>query len=191
MQTITLHALPEIDEEPWTLEYFCERTETICRVAATELHRKSLMVEEAVEEILQLVRKAQQDYPSVLVDDIEFCFDGKLEHFIISLKMTSKLPTLLDDLGDGHTDADSSSTQQQSDWSLVYECFEKPHLLLGGGMIKAMVDMVRGAMGEMRRFYSRKVVDVLVRVTRQSLDALRKRFSISGIYQHYYFLYYY
>lgn len=76
------------------------------------------------------------------------------------------------------TDVGTASSQQQSDWSLVWECFEKPHLLLSGGMAKAMQDVVRGALGEMRRYYSRKIVDVLVRVTRTSLDALRKRFSM-------------
>lgn len=37
--------------------------------------------------------------------------------------------------------------------------------------------MVRNAVGEMRRYYSRKVVDALIKVTRQSLDAIRKRFT--------------
>lgn len=41
-----------------------------------------------------------------------------------------------------------------------------------------MEDVVKGAVGEMRKYYSRKIVDVLVKVTRQSLDALRKRFSV-------------
>lgn len=59
MQNICLHALPESDEEPWTVEYFDDKIDTICRCAAAELHRKSLMVEEAVEEILALVRKAR------------------------------------------------------------------------------------------------------------------------------------
>lgn len=82
--------------------------------------------------------------------------------------------------GDGHTEIDTSSTQQPSDWSLIYECFEKPHILIGSGIIKTVQDLVKGAMSEMRRFYSRKIVDVLVRVTRQSLDALRKRFTFAG-----------
>lgn len=79
-------------------------------------------------------------------------------------------------------DTESVTTQQQTDWSSVHECFDKPHLLLGSGISKNLQDMVKGAMGEMRRYYSRKIVDVLVRVTRQSLDALRKRFSNSGNY---------
>lgn len=65
---------------------------------------------------------------------------------------------------------------------MVWECFENPQLLIGTGTSKAMHDMVRGAVGEMRRYYSRKVIDVLVKVTRQSLEALRRRFNASGNY---------
>ena len=74
----------------------------------------------------------------------------------------------------------SAASQQQQDWSVVWEYFDSPHKLLvqaGGGMSKVMQDMVRNAVAEMRRYYSRKVVDVLIKVTRHSLDCLRKRFS--------------
>lgn len=37
--------------------------------------------------------------------------------------------------------------------------------------------MVKNAVNEMRRYYSRKVIDVLIRVTRHSLDMLRRRFA--------------
>lgn len=36
--------------------------------------------------------------------------------------------------------------------------------------------MVTNAVSEMRRYYSRKVIDVLIKVTRYSLDTLRKIF---------------
>lgn len=150
MQNIQLHALPDIND-PWDIEYFCNETDNVCRNAAAELHKKSLMVEEAVEEILLLVKRARID--PEMEDDVFIEEEDKLTE-------------------------DSSSTQQQSDWSLVWDCFEKPHLLLSGGMAKAMQDVVRGAIGEMRRYYSRKVIDVLVKVTRQSLDALLKRFCM-------------
>mgnify|MGYP005983557275 FL=1 len=153
MQSVQLHALPEVDDGPWTIDDFCDKMDEVCRTAATDLHRKSLMVEEAVEEILMLVRKARIDCPSQNDEDI-FSED------------------------EAEQTEESGSTQQQSDWSLVWECFEKPHLLLSGGMSKAMEDMVKGAVSEMRRYYSRKVVDVLVRVTRQSLEALRRRFAV-------------
>lgn len=41
--------------------------------------------------------------------------------------------------------------------------------------------MVSNAVSEMRRYYSRKVIDVLIKVTRASLDILRKRFIIEEV----------
>lgn len=38
--------------------------------------------------------------------------------------------------------------------------------------------MVNNAVSEMRRYYSRKVIDVLIKVTRLSLDMLRKIFIV-------------
>lgn len=37
--------------------------------------------------------------------------------------------------------------------------------------------MVKNAVSEMRRYYSRKVIDVLIKVTRRSLDSIIKQFS--------------
>lgn len=41
--------------------------------------------------------------------------------------------------------------------------------------------MVSNAVSEMRRYYSRKVIDVLIKVTRASLDVLRKRFIVEEV----------
>ncbi|XP_017781875.1 PREDICTED: dynein heavy chain 5, axonemal [Nicrophorus vespilloides] len=149
MQTITLHCIPSPGDPPWTVDDFINKTENICRLAAMELHTKSLMVEEAVEEILLLVRKARLEK-----DSSEEEYFSDTEHL-----------------------EDYSSTQQ-SDWSVICECFERPHGLFGKGLTKVMQDMVKNAVNEMRRYYSRKVVDVLVKITRHSLDTLRKRFSL-------------
>ncbi|KAJ9592734.1 hypothetical protein L9F63_015614, partial [Diploptera punctata] len=165
MQKVTLQALPS--DDPWTVEEFLDRTEETCRHAAMELHRKSLMVEEAVEEVLELVRKAALAFKANSgVDEFDFLVEE-----IYSCDNNCKLP-------DEGTDGDSS--QQQQDWSIVWEYFDNPQKLLGqpgGGLSKVMQDMVRNAVAEMRRYYSRKVVDVLIKVTRHSLDCLRKRFS--------------
>ncbi|XP_045464260.1 dynein axonemal heavy chain 5 [Harmonia axyridis] len=155
MQAVQLHALPELDEDPWIVSDFCERSEEACRSAAIELHRKSLMVEEAVEEILSLVRRSRIDIPSQSVDEM-----------------------FVEDEPGNQNEEGTHLSSQPTDWSLVWECFEKPHLLLGIGMARSMQDMVKGAVTEMRRYYSRKVVDVLVKVTRHSLDALMRRFSV-------------
>nr|CAD7405488.1 unnamed protein product [Timema poppensis] len=162
MQKVTLQALP-IDE-PWTVEEFLERTEDTCLCAAVELNRKSLMVEEAVEEVLELVRKAAQAFKANQeTDDFDFLMEDDA----------------VEGEGQGDNSAVDVASSQQQDWSVVWDCFDNPHKLLctGGGLSKAMQEMVRNAVAEMRRYYSRKVVDVLIRVTRQSLDCLRRRFS--------------
>lgn len=41
--------------------------------------------------------------------------------------------------------------------------------------------MVSNAVSEMRRYYSRKVIDVLIKVTKTSLDLLRKQFIIEEV----------
>lgn len=74
----------------------------------------------------------------------------------------------------------SGGGSQQQDWSILWSCFENPVSLLSlhGGLPKGMKEMVCNAVSEMRRYYSRKVIDVLIKVTRSSLDLLRRRFLI-------------
>lgn len=68
MQKITLHSLPT-SNDPWTIEEFIEKTEEICRTAAVDLYRKSMMVEEAVEEVLDLVKNAAADFKRIADSD--------------------------------------------------------------------------------------------------------------------------
>lgn len=77
MQKITLHSLPE--DEPWSVEEFVEKTEEACRLAAVDLHRKSLMVEEAVEEVLELVKNAAESLKDTAdSDQFNFLDEGNL-----------------------------------------------------------------------------------------------------------------
>ncbi|XP_047354238.1 dynein axonemal heavy chain 5 isoform X2 [Vespa velutina] len=151
MQKITLHSLPT-SNDPWTIEEFIEKTEEICRIAAIDLYRKSMMVEEAVEEVLGLVKNAAADFKQIAESNQ---FDILIEE-----------------------EKDAEQGVQQHDWSIVWDYFDNPHQLvtIDGGLPKGMQEMVGNAMSEMRRYYSRKVVDVLIKVTKASLDAIRKRF---------------
>lgn len=78
---------------------------------------------------------------------------------------------------------DSGGSNQQQDWSILWSCFENPLSLLtaNSGLPKGMKEMVSNAVSEMRRYYSRKVIDVLIKVTKSSLDMLRKRFVVEEI----------
>ncbi|XP_033349446.1 dynein heavy chain 5, axonemal isoform X1 [Bombus vosnesenskii] len=152
MQKITLHSMPESDQ-PWTIEEFVEKTEEVCRLAAVDLYRKSMMVEEAVEEVLDLVKNAAENFKAAANSSQFEFFNSEEKEEVVDQTV-------------------------QQDWSLVWNLFDDPHQLLvtPGSLPKGMQDMVRNAVSEMRRYYSRKVVDVLIRVTRSSLDIIRKRF---------------
>nr|XP_034839773.1 dynein heavy chain 5, axonemal [Maniola hyperantus] len=163
MQEVTLISLPE--ETPWSVDEFIEHVESGCRSACVELNRKSLMVEEAVEEVLDLVKKAaQQAQPIEINPDFEFLIaddDAQIASAAVSTM-------------------NESTTSGQQDWSAVWECFESPHRLLSvpaGGLSKGMQEMVKNAVSEMRRYYSRKVIDVLIKVTRRALDLIIKQFT--------------
>ncbi|KAJ8672889.1 hypothetical protein QAD02_004150 [Eretmocerus hayati] len=153
MQNIVLHSLPE--EESWTVDEFMEKTDETCRSAAVDLHRKSRMVEEAVEEVLSLVKNASQ------------MFKGSGDSDQLSF------------LGEDENES-SETPQQPQDWSLVWACFDDPYQLLlanEGTLSKNLQEMVRNAVSDMRRYYSKKIVDVLTKITKYSLDTLRRRFS--------------
>lgn len=79
-------------------------------------------------------------------------------------------------------DEASTTGNQPQDWSILWSCFENPLSLLtvNGGLPKNMKEMVSNAVSEMRRYYSRKVIDVLIKITRASLDALRKQFIVES-----------
>ena len=66
------------------LRFETYQTVLIFSNACVELNRKSLMVEEAVEEVLDLVKKAaQQIKPTEINPDFEFLIaEGELKYFL-------------------------------------------------------------------------------------------------------------
>lgn len=165
MQEISLQTFPV--DELWTVKQFLDKNEDACRAAAIELNRKSQMVEEAVEEVLDLVQKASVIFRNMIGAENDLFSEEEM-------RMHAAEAPANDDPG---------NTNQQQDWSLLYSCFENPLSLFTsyeGGMPKGMIEMVFSAINEMRRYYSRKVIDVLIKVTRASLDMLRKRFILES-----------
>lgn len=105
MQEISLQTLP-IDEL-WTVQEFLEKNEDACRAAAIELNRKSQMVEEAVEEILDLVQKASVIFRNMIGPENDLF--GEEEARMHSAEYQN------DDPG-------ASNGQQQQDWSELEDC---------------------------------------------------------------------
>lgn len=166
MQEISLQTFPV--DELWTVQQFLDKNEDACRAAAIELNRKSQMVEEAVEEVLDLVQKASIVFRNMIGAENDLFNEEEMRMHAAEAPATNDDPV---------------ATNQQQDWSLLYSCFENPLSLFTiyeSGMPKGMVEMVFNAISEMRRYYSRKVIDVLIKVTRASLDMLRRRFILES-----------
>lgn len=191
MQDITLQTLPPAGQT-WTIEEFLDKNEESCRLAAIELNRKSQMVSEAVEEVLNLVQNATQTFKSMISTDSDILAPGdesvsysstysKLIPFISHAEESKANTAQSRDNGNDGSSVAGGGAQQQ-DWSILWSCFENPLSLLSAqnGLPKGMKEMVCNAVSEMRRYYSRKVIDVLIKVTRASLDLLRKQFVVDG-----------
>ena len=56
IHTVKLYALPKT--EPWTLERFLDEIKTTCKESANDLHRRSVMIEDAVEDLIRLALEA-------------------------------------------------------------------------------------------------------------------------------------
>lgn len=75
------------------------------------------------------------------------------------------------------TKQEGKPSDAQPDWSTVCEFFNNPFVLAAYELPPTVYTLANSAVKEMRRYYSRKVVDVLIKITRHSIDALRKKFS--------------
>ncbi|XP_075145766.1 dynein axonemal heavy chain 1 [Haematobia irritans] len=178
MQDISLQVLPA-DDEIWTVEEFLEKSEESCRKAAIELNRKSQMISEAVEEVLNLVDKASERFKEMAGDDIVTLFDTVAKDQGSSGRKSGENEGGSGGGGGGGGGGGSSGGgNQQQDWSILWSCFDNPLTLLATseGLPKGLQDMVCNAVTEMRRYYSRKVIDVLIKVIRAALDTIRRRF---------------
>lgn len=165
-----------------------------------ELNRKSQMVSEAVEEVLTLVQDATQKFKSMMSTDsaedtaqghslCSILIFGSQKRFVFMINCfilfhgtdESRTNTIRSkENGEEGGGGGGGSANQSQDWSILWSCFENPVSLLSvnNNIPRGMKEMVSNAVAEMRRYYSRKVIDVLIKVTRSSLDMLRKRFIV-------------
>ena len=86
MDSIKLYALPK--SEPWTLDRFLEEIKDACKDAAADLNRKSVMIEDAVEDLIGLgmfnfdsFLNQMASTSVVNFSDDEFCDFSEFEDF--------------------------------------------------------------------------------------------------------------
>ena len=98
MDSIKLYALPK--SEPWTLDRFLEEIKDACKDAAADLNRKSVMIEDAVEDLIGLALQAlnlpdpeadENGVPSMGSSAVSPADRYLLELHIVKKKITSTL----------------------------------------------------------------------------------------------------
>lgn len=71
-----------------TPDDFCNQIDEVCQASAVELHKRCMMIEEAVEEILLLVKTTRIDDEEVPNEDDTFLFAGEnIVHVPLTLKL--------------------------------------------------------------------------------------------------------
>lgn len=139
------------------------------------MNRKSTLVEEAVDEVLNLVQKANE---SVIVPKLEHESSlNKGKKVSIIMVFLIYLTGITDKSDVDAVKQEGKSGEAQTDWSTVCEFFNNPFVLAAYELPPTVYTLASSAVKEMRRFYSRKVIDMLIKITRLSIDALRKKFS--------------
>lgn len=70
MATTTLCQLPQ--DEPWTVEEFLENTQELCTKGATVLQTKSLVVQEAASELIEMLLDIEERDVDVIEEDKKY-----------------------------------------------------------------------------------------------------------------------
>uniref|UniRef100_A0A1I8FY30 Dynein heavy chain 5, axonemal n=1 Tax=Macrostomum lignano TaxID=282301 RepID=A0A1I8FY30_9PLAT len=139
MANVRLCELP--DSEPWTIDSFVERTQSLCQKGAQLLQVKSVNVEEAVNELINMLVGEE-----------------------------------LDDDDRSEMGAEESEERQRE----VESAGERP-AQLGGRRKKDEKEQIEEAAMELLNHFNHRNMDAIVKVTKNTLEALRKRISASTL----------
>ena len=160
MTRIELYELPTA--EPWALDRFLDTVKERCKEGSKELHKKSAMVEDAIEDLIAL---ALEFKPTTEVAESE-----------IGSAIVTKSPRTDDE-------EERSSRQKASsvinvkglDDDLEIPINQPAHLL--SVLDRHQIAAVNSAAKEIRKNYSKKVSDKLISLVRATLRVLAKHFN--------------
>ena len=160
MDEIKLYALPK--NEPWTLERFLEEIKCTCRESASDLHRRSVMIEDAVEDLIGLSLQALN------LPDPDAADDG------------SQGSSMQSPADSGDEDFNRKGVVQRRKWRKLES--NQSSINNDGSNLLQVIDRnsqnaVNNAAKELRRNYSKKVADKLAFLTKTSLKVLSKHFA--------------
>ncbi|CAB4063578.1 DNAH [Lepeophtheirus salmonis] len=174
MDSVPLHALPF--EEDWTLDRFIEEIKVTCRRGAHGLHRKSMMIEDAVEDLISLALQS-----SNIVDST---FDESAENRILDAtslhtpdSFSGSNPQSIEVSDNEHEK--SSDVERRPVRNIVMKIRNRNPK--DGNLLqvfdKNSQNAINSASRELRRNYSKRVADKLAYLTKNSLKNLAKHFA--------------
>ena len=162
MDEVKLYALPKT--EPWTLDRFLEEIKVACKEAAGDLNRKSVMIEDAVEDLIGLALQALN-----LPDP-----DAENENGSLGSSAASPVES-----GDEGSEAKARAAAKKRGRKSGESGNPEPGAIanLLHVIDKNSQNAVNSAAKELRRNYSKKVADKLAYLTKTSLKILSKHFA--------------
>ena len=161
MTRIELYELPSA--EPWALDRFLDKVKEKCKEGSKELHKKSAMVEDAIEDLIGL---ALEFKPTTEVAESE-----------IGSSIIAKSPRTddEDDKPGRHRKSSSFINVKGLDDDLEIPINQPAHLL--SVLDRHQIAAVNSAAKEIRKNYSKKVSDKLISLVRATLRVLAKHFN--------------
>ena len=158
MTTIELYEMPTA--QPWTLEMFLNKVKERCKAAAKELHKKSNMVEDAVEDLILLALGQDKHQPEI--EEVESVTDPVV---VINAPDRDK----------GRRQSKFKDLKADSIDQNEYQTKRPTHLL--SVLDRQQIIAINTAAKDLRKNYMKKVSDKLVSLIKTTLRTLAKYFQ--------------
>ena len=160
MTRIELYEVPKTD--PWTLEVFLEKVKERSKDGAKELHKRSAMVEDAIEDLIALA--------------LEFKPTGEVAESDLGSTIIAKSPRTEDEEETDQKKKKSNILNLKGlDEDLEIPINQPAYLL--SVLDRHQIAAVNSAAKEIRKNYSKKVSDKLISLIRATLRVLAKHFN--------------
>lgn len=165
------------DDEPMSVEAFYRRTEELCAEVSLQLQSKSANVEEATEELIELLYPAYKYVPICL---LLFC-----DHFIYNFVLKRQTDEFLaEEENEANNAALLNGTIKSLDGSTVKSLTGAAKTPLTQSQIalkkkREHIEAMHEAAYELFLFFNHKNLDALVRLFRSTLEKLRRRITAS------------
>ena len=174
---VELSSLPE--DVPWTVEQFVENIKSKCKEGYKELNKKSMMIEDAVEDLILLALEFTPEVETLVDEEEEN--EEKKEENEVDLTVVQNSPTSKKKLNKmkAIVSATNMMTKQNSDVPVKQSSAEED--LIPSNVLSVLDKnqraVVNTAAKELRKVYTKKISERLVQLLKVTIRALAKHFQ--------------